>query len=144
MELEDPTGPFVLGSMAVGGFYFNENEKLLKGFNWGSDSFLFFKDHSCCGKQGGCCSVSLRLAGAVAVGMQQSRRRVSGIFWRWNQKYLLTGLAVERGIRMPSGLWPKPWGLLVLFASWRRLGEEQVGGVGNEFCVERIMFFNYL
>lgn len=42
MELEDPTGPFVLGSMAVGGFYFNENEKLLKGFNWGSDSFFVF------------------------------------------------------------------------------------------------------
>lgn len=31
-SLRDPTGPLVLGSTGVWGFYFNENE-ILKGFN---------------------------------------------------------------------------------------------------------------
>lgn len=33
---------------------------------------------------------------------------------------------------------------MVPFAGWRRLEEEQVGRVGNEFCVGPVMFLKYL
>lgn len=105
----DPTGPLVLGSTEVGGFYFNGNEKLLKGLNQGSD--IVFKDHqlllceakAAAGQSRGCCHSSrlmISQASTGAVEMEQSRWWVSDLFWRWNQKYWLNGwLWREGGIK---------------------------------------------
>lgn len=79
------------------GFYFNENEKLSKGFNWGGDVFSFLKITGCCEarEEAGRLLESLLvdgiLASAVAVEMEQ-RRCWGQIFWGWSQKYLLKAL----------------------------------------------------
>lgn len=114
------------------GFYFNENEKLSKGCNWGSDVFSLLKITGCCEarEEAGRLLESLLvdgiLASAVAVEMEQRRCWVQ-IFWGWSRKYLLNGLAVGgEESRRPSRFRPKPRGLMVPFAGCR-LEEEQAG-----------------
>lgn len=81
----EPIGPLVLQYKEFG-ILFNENEKLLKGFNWGSD--LFLKLTGCCVKQEearGYCSSQLELGiltSTVAVEMELGDK-----FWRWSEVF---------------------------------------------------------